>query len=196
MKSLYIHPFLVIACFACFLSHPSTAQPTDTLTTEQLLQRKGTAYSALLRPSRYLALDVTHALGGFRRYRFFEGDEIHFKARGEKFREELYAVTDSSFSILMANQVMNRDEPVTFQLAEIQTVMLHRRIPFVTAAGTIFPLAGGVYLIADVVNNGKFVNNVLPVTGAFILSGILFHLMSNPHIHINKNHKLKVLRTY
>lgn len=172
------------------------AQPQDTLTTEQLLQRRGTAYSALLRPSRYLALDVNHAVGGFRRYRFFVGDEIHFKARGEKYREELYDVTDSTFSVLMANQIMNRDEPVTFRLDEIQIVYLHRRIPFVTAAGTLFPIAGGVYLLADVVNNRGFYGNTLPVVGAFVLSGALFHIISNPRIRINANHRLKVLRTY
>lgn len=196
MKSYQACLFSLFLLFSVIGSQLSVAQPTDTLTTEQLLQRKGTSYSALLRPSRYLALDVNHTLGGFWRYRFFVGDELHFRARGEKYREELYDVTDSTFSVLMANEVMNRDEPVTFRFNEIKTVMLHRRIPFVTAAGTIFPLAGGVYLVADVVNNGKLVNNVLPVTGAFILSGILFHLLSNPHVHINKNHRLRVLRTY
>ena len=172
------------------------AQPRDTLTTEQLLQRKGTSYAAQLRPSRYLALDVNHTLGGFHRYRFFVGDELHFKARGEKYNEELYDVTDSTFSILMANEVMNRDEPVTFRFDEIKTVYLHRRIPFVTAAGTLFPIAGGVYLLADVVNNRGFYTNTLPVVGALVLSGAIFHLISNPHIHVNKNHRLKVLQTY
>lgn len=172
------------------------AQPRDTLTTEQLLQRRGTAYSALLRPSRYLALDVNHALGGFRRYRFFVGDEMHFKARDEKYREELYDVTDSTFSVLMANQVMNRDEPVTFRLDEVQTIYLHRRIPFITAAGTLLPIAGGVYLLADVVNNRGFYSNTIPVVGTLVASGILFHIISNPHVKINKNHRLKVLRTY
>lgn len=196
MKSRNAHRSIFVFLIALFSGYFSVAQPTDTLTTEQLLQRRGTAYSALIRPSRYLALDANHSLGGFRRYRFFEGDEFHFKARGEKFREELYAVTDSTFTILMANEVMNRDEPVTFRLDEVEKVMLHRRIPFITAAGTIFPLAGGVYLIADVVNNRQLNANVLPVTGAFILSGLLFHWMSNPHVRINKNHRLKVLRTY
>ncbi|WP_080058678.1 hypothetical protein [Spirosoma aerolatum] len=172
------------------------AQPQDTLTTEQLLQRRGTSYSALIRPSRYLAFDVNHAIGGFRRYRYFIGDELHFKARGEKYREELYDVTDSTFSILMANEVMNRDEPVTFRLDEVKTILLHRRIPFITAAGTLFPIAGGVYLLADVVNNRGFYSNTLPVVGSLVLSGILFHLISNPHIRVNKNHRLKVLRTY
>lgn len=186
---------LLIPIFVC-MGLCAVAQPQDTLTTEQLLQRRGTAYSALLRPSRYLALDVNHTLGGFRRYRFFVGDELHFKARGEKYREELYDVTDTTFSVLMANQVMNRDEPVTFRYSDIQLIYLHRRIPFVTAAGTLFPIAGGVYLLADVVNNRGFYSNTLPVVGTLVLSGVLFHIISNPHIRINKNHRLKVLRTY
>ncbi len=187
---------LLTIAVLCLSRDLSIAQPRDTLTTEQLLQRKGTAYAALLRPSRYLAMDVDHALGGFHRYRFFVGDELHFKARGEKYNEQLYDVTDSTFSILMANEVMNRDEPVTFQLDEVEKVFLHRRIPFVTAAGTIFPIAGGVYLLADIVNNRGFYANTLPVTGVLAGSGLLFHLISNPRIRINKNHRLKVLRTY
>lgn len=172
------------------------AQPTETLTTEQLLQRKGTSYQALLRPSRYLALDVNHTLGGFHRYRFFVGDEMHFKAKGEKYREELYEVTDSTFSILMANEVMNRDEPVTFRFSDIDKIYLHRRIPFVTAGGTLLPIAGGVYLLADVINNRGFYSNTLPVVGSLVVAGGIFHLISNPHIRINKNHRLKVLQTY
>lgn len=194
LNTMIFRSYLVLVCL--FVVSAVYAQPQDTLTTEQLLQRKGTAYAALLRPSRYLALDVNHTLGGFHRYRYFIGDDLHFKARGEKYNEQLYDVTDSTFSILMANEVMNRDEPVTFRFDEVKTIMLHRRIPFVTAAGTLFPIAGGVYLLADVVNNRGFYSNTLPVVGTLVLSGILFHLISNPHIRINKNHRLKVLQTY
>ncbi len=186
--------YLVLAFF--LIASVAIAQPQDTLTSEQLLQRKGPSYTALLRPSHYLAFDVNHLLGGFQRYRFFIGDELHFKARDEKYREEIYDVTDSTFSVLMANQVMNRDEPVTFRLDEVQKIYLHRRIPFITAAGTLCPIAGGVYLLADVVNNRGVYSNTFPVVGALVLSGVLFHIISNPHIRINKNHKLKVLRTY
>ncbi|GAB2600663.1 hypothetical protein [Spirosoma areae] len=188
-------PVLIIHC-SLFIVNYTLAQPQDTLTTEQLLQRRGTAYTALLRPSRYLALDVNHTLGSFRRYRFFEGDEFHFTARNEKFREQLYAVTDSTFSILMANEVMNRDEPVTFRYNEIQRIYLHRRIPFITAAGNVFPIAGGVYLLADIVNQRGFYTNPLPVAGALAFSGLLFNRLSNPHIRLNKRHRLKVLQTY
>lgn len=184
--------------FLAFLLFTSAAraQPRDTLTTDQLLQRRGTAYSALLRPSRYLALDVNHTLGGFRRYRFFEGDEIHFRAKGQKYREQLYDVTDSTFSVLMANEVMNRDEPVTFRLADVQRFYLHRRIPFVTAAGNLFPIAGAVYLIADVVNQGGLYRSALPVAGTLVVGGLLLNRLSSPRYKLNKNHRLKVLRTY
>lgn len=172
------------------------AQPRDTLTTEQLLERRGGVYTALMRPSRYLALDVHYTLGGFQRYRFFEGDEIRFKARGQRFREELYEVTDSTFSILVANEVMNRDEPVVFRINEVEKMYINRRIPFITMAGPILPIAGGVYLLASVINNNFRAESVLPVAGGMALSGLIFTRLSNPRIRINKNHRLRVLRTF
>ncbi|MDB5240945.1 MAG: hypothetical protein JWP57_1570, partial [Spirosoma sp.] len=121
---------------------------------------------------------------------------LHFKAGGQKYREQLYNVTDSTFSVLIANEVMNRDEPVTFRFRDIQRFYLHRRIPFLTAAGNVFPIAGVVYLLADVVNQQGFYRNTLPVVSTLVLSGLIFHVLSNPHIRLNKNHRLKVLRTY
>ncbi|RIV17604.1 hypothetical protein DYU11_31680 [Fibrisoma montanum] len=191
----FLLPLLLTGCLA-LTATGLMAQPTDTLTTEQLLQRKGASYTALIRPSRYLALDVNHALGGFRRHRFFQGTEIHFKARGEKYREQLYDVSDSTFSILVANEVMNRDEPVTFRLDEVQRIYIHRRIPFVTAAGTMLPIAGVVYFAAGVINSGQIDPTLLPVTGILAMSGGIFQQLSNPRYRINKNHRLRVLRTY
>lgn len=172
------------------------AQPRDTLTTEQLLQRRGGKYAALLRPSHYLALDVNHTLGGFHRYRFFVGDEIRFRARGERYREQLYDVTDSTFTILLANEIMNRDEPVTFRVSEVEKLIISRRIPFLTIAGPVLPLAGGVYLLASVVNNKGLTKDILPVSGGLALAGAIFSRMSNPRYRINQNHRLRVLRTY
>ena len=149
----------------------TVAQPRDTLTTEQLLQRRGGKYAALLRPSHYLALDVNHTLGRFHRYRFFVGDEIRFRARGERYREQLYDVTDSTFTILLANESMNRDEPVTFRVSDVDRITISRRIPFLTIAGPVLPLAGGVYLLASVVNNGGLSKDILPVSGGLALAG-------------------------
>jgi len=178
------------------LSFSSLAQPRDTLTTEQLLQRRGGSYAALLRPSRYLALDVNGALGTFRRYRFFVGDELAFRVGGERYREQLYDVSDSTFTILLANESMNRDEPVTFRVADVEKVFVHRRIPFVTIAGPILPLAGGVYLLASVVNRNYSGKDILPVSGGLALAGAIFSRMSNPRYRISKNHRLRVLQTY
>lgn len=190
--------FIATVTVGCFLlAVHAVAQPRDTLTTEQLLERRGGIYKAMIHPAKYLALDVNYRVGGFRRYRFFEGDEFRFRARGEWFREEIYEVTDSSFVVLMSNEVMNRDEPVTFRLNEVDKVHISRRIPFVSAAGTLFPIAGGVYLLADLINQQGFVSRGTGiVTGSFILSGVIFHRLSNPRFRINKNHRLRVLKTY
>lgn len=187
-------PLFLILLFTGAISAP--AQPRDTLTTEQLLQRRGSQYAALLRPSHYLALDVNHTVGGFHRYRFFVGDEISFRARGERYREQLYDVTDSTFTILLANESMNRDEPVTFRVSDVDKMTISRRIPFVTIAGPVLPLAGGVYLLASVVNNRALSKDILPVSGGLALAGIIFSRLSNPHFRINANHRLRVLRTY
>jgi len=185
--------FLVLLLAGSF---SALAQPRDTLTTEQLLQRRGGKYAALLRPSHYLALDVNHTLGRFHRYRFFVGDEIRFRARGERYREQLYDVTDSTFTILLANESMNRDEPVTFRVSDVEKMIISRRIPFVTIAGPILPLAGGVYLLASVVNNRALSKDILPVSGGLALAGVIFSRMSNPRYRINQNHRLRVLQTY
>ena len=189
---------LRLSIFLCLLtiSFTGLAQPRDTLTTEQLLQRRGGNYAALLRPSHYLVLDVNHALGGFHRYRFFVGDEIRFRARGERYREQLYDVTDSTFTILLANESMNRDEPVTFRVSEVEKLIISRRIPFLTIAGPVLPLAGGVYLLASLVNNRALSKDILPVSGGMALAGLIFSRMSNPHYRINENHRLRVLQTY
>ena len=189
---------LRLSIFLCLLtiSFTGLAQPRDTLTTEQLLQRRGGNYAALLRPSHYLVLDVNHALGGFHRYRFFVGDEIRFRARGERYREQLYDVTDSTFTILLANESMNRDEPVTFRVSEVEKLIISRRIPFLTIAGPVLPLAGGVYLLASLVNNRALSKDILPVSGGMALAGLIFSRMSNPHYRINENRRLRVLQTY
>lgn len=96
----------------------------------------------------------------------------------------------------MANEVMNRDEPVAFRLGEVQKIYVDRRIPFITAAGRLLPIAGGVYLLSSVVNNNFRAQSVLPVAGGMAVAGVIFNRLSSPRLRINNNHRLKVLRTY
>lgn len=162
-------------------------------------------YAALLRPGRYLALDANNLLR-FRRYRFFEGDEIRFKARtdGSRYRAPLYAVTDSSFSVAVLNEIMNRQEQVSFRFNDVQKVYIDRRIPWVTAGSFILPLAGVVFMVADFVNpkaldgrSGRFIfdSSTLVPAGALIGTGAVCYKLSFPRYRINKNNRLRALRT-
>ena len=158
-------------------------------------------YTALLKPSQYLALDVISPFR-FRRYRFFEGDEIRFKARGETYQDQLYAVTDTSFSILAENEVMARFEPVSFRFDEVKWVRISRRIPFVSAGAVALPIAGTLFAVADFVNakgadgkSGRFrldPSSLVPA-GALIAAGAVCYKLSHARYRINKNHRLKML---
>lgn len=155
-------------------------------------------------PVHYLALDVSGPFGGFHRYRFLEGDQFSFKARtdGERYREPLYAVTDTSFSISMMNEVMSRPDFPEFKLTDVRKVYINRRIPFVSAGAVMLPLAGVVFIIADFVNakggdgrSGRFVfdsKSLIP-GGVMIALGGLCYKFSYPRYSINKNHRLHVL---
>ncbi|GAA4454461.1 hypothetical protein GCM10023189_20950 [Nibrella saemangeumensis] len=162
-------------------------------------------YAVLMRPGRYLALDANNMVR-FRRYRFFEGDEIRFKSRvdGTKYEAPLYVVTDSTFSIIIPNEIMNRQEPLSFRLGDVQKVYIDRQIPWVTAGSFILPLAGVVFAIADYVNpksldgrSGRFIfdSRSLVPAGALIGAGAICYKLSFPRYRINKNNRLRVLRT-
>ena len=158
-------------------------------------------YAPLLKRNQYLALDVIGPFG-FKRYRFHEGDEIRFKARGEVYRETLYAVTDTTFSILVDNEVMNRMETLSFRFDEIRWIKIDRSIPFVSAGAVMLPLAGGVFAVADFVNpkaldgrSGRFrfdPSSLIPA-GALVAGGVLCYKLAHARFRINKNHRLKAM---
>ncbi len=155
-------------------------------------------------PVHYLALDVSGPFGGFHRYRFQEGDQFSFRARadGEHYREPLYAVTDTSFSISMVNEVMNRPDFPEFHLSDVGKVYVTKRIPFVSAGAVMLPLAGVIFIVADFVNpkagdghSGRFVfdsRSLIP-GGVMIALGGLCYKLSYPRYTVNKNHRLRVL---
>ena len=163
-----------------------------------------TPAQAIAAPVKYLALDVSGPFGGFHRYRFQEGDRFSFRARTdrERYHELLYAVTDTSFSLSMMNEVMNRPDVLAFQLGDVQRVYVNRRIPFVSAGAIMLPLAGLVFIVADFVNpkagdgkSGRFVfdsRSLIP-GGALIALGGLCYKLSAPRYTVNKNHRLRVL---
>ena len=191
---------VLVSCQYAFMDIRALAQTVRTSAEPTGLQNDP-KYTALAKPTRYLALDVMGPFK-FRRYRFFEGDEIRFKARGEKYRDQLYAVTDTSFCILAENEVMARMEPVWFRFDEVQWVRIDRQIPFVSAGAVVLPLAGTVFAVADFVNpkaldghSGRFrfdPSSLVPA-GALIAAGGLCYKLSHSSYRINKNHRLKAM---
>lgn len=155
-------------------------------------------------PVRYLALDVSGPFGGFHRYRFQEGDRFSFRVQTDKYhyREPIYAVTDTSFSVSMMNEVMNRPDFPEFRFNDVDKIYLTRRIPFVSAGAVMLPLAGLVFIVADFVNpksldgySGRFSfdrRSLVPGGALMALGGVCYKL-SFPRYTVNKNHRLRVL---
>lgn len=183
---------LLVLLFSLSLPLTSRAQSAETPT------------QVIPAPIKYLALDVSGPFGGFHRYRFQEGDRFSFRARtdGDRYHEPLYAVTDSTFSLSMMNEVMNRPDVLAFRLPDVQKVYVNRRVPFVSAGAVMLPLAGLVFIIADFVNpkagdgkSGRFVfdsRSLIP-GGALMALGGLCYKLSYPRYTVNKNHRLRVL---
>lgn len=187
MKTLFI--LLIVFCFTL----PLRAQ-TDSASTAR----------PVAAPVRYLALDVSGPFGGFHRYRFLAGDRFSFRARADRehYREPIYAVTDSAFSLSMMNEVMNRPDFPEFKLTNVRTVYITRRIPFVSAGSVMLPLAGLIFVVADFVNpkssdgrTGRFVfsSRSLVAGGALVALGGLCYKVGFPRYTVNKNHRLRVL---
>ena len=154
---------------------------------------------------RYLALDVTGLMGRFRRYRIFPGELISFKNKTEKthYRSPLTAVNDTSFTIAFQNELYEQPQALSFAVADVRRVYFNRRIPFVSQAAYILPVAAVVYLVADFVNgrddNNKFAvhldhRNLVPA-GFLALGGGICYAFSHRSYTVGDRHKLKILWT-
>lgn len=149
---------------------------------------------------RYLALDANPAFGAFSRYRYQVGQPFGFRdTKGDKYRAPLYAVTDSSFSLSMNNEIMGRYEAVPFRFADVKTVFVKRRIPFVTEGAVMLPLAGIIYFLADFINTGTdggrgwftaSSRSLIPA-GALIAAGGMCYKVSFPRYRVGKKHRLR-----
>jgi len=197
-------PYRLTFLLYLFLFLNARAQPSDTLSVDSLLRRQNPQLASLAEPGRpYLVLDVIGLLGGFQRHRFFRGQEIKFRYEGRRFKEPIYSLTDTSLALVIENPDNLLREVRHFRLDRIQRVYLKRQIPFVTQGAYFLPIAGALFLAADFVNpkdmagNGRFItsNEALLISGALAGLGWVCGRLSNPSYRINRNHRLRVLRS-
>ena len=192
-----------------FLAVPSWAQdhydPAKALSSEELFLKQYNNKRVFTKPGeRYLVLDASPMFGGFHRYRYFPGDQIRFKVKGNplRFREEIYTITDSSFTFSYVNELARQMQTQEIMLRNIRKVKAYRRIPWVTEGSVILPLAGLVFIGADFFNEGiddkRFTTDAqsLAIGGVLAATGFICYKFSFPAHKINDRNRIKVLKTY
>jgi hypothetical protein len=188
---------------------PTLAQdnydPKKALSSEELFLKQGSDNRVVGAPGqKYLVLDASPVIGGFHRYRFFPGDNIKFRMKNEtiKFNETIANVTDSAFSIAVINEALGQMTYQSIPLKEIKLIKTHRRIPFISQAATLLPLAGLIYIGADFFNRGidnkRYTTDTstIIVGGAIMATGFVCYKMTFSTLKINGRNKLKILETY
>lgn len=179
--------------------------PKKALSGEELFLKQSNTNRIIATPGqKYLVLDASPVIGGFHRYRFFPGDNIKFRMQNEtiRFNETIASVTDSSFSIAIINEAVNRMDYQEILLKDVRLMKVSRRIPFISQLAPILPLAGLIYIGADFFNRGvdnkRFTtdSSSLIVGGALMAAGFVCYKLTFSSLKINGRNKLKVLETY
>lgn len=197
--------FYVFVAF-CYQSRAQDHyDPARALSSEELFLKQSENMRAFTKPGqRYLILDASPLLGGYHRYRYFPGDAIRFRLKGEttRFNEEIYSVSDSSFTFALVNEAAGRMEYREIPLSMLKKIKTFHRIPWVTEGAFMLPIAGLVYIGADFFNKGidgqRFTTDKqsLLVGGSIMATGLLCYKLSFSAIKIGRNNRLKVLKTY
>lgn len=167
---------------------------------EIFLKRNPTQAKTFFKKQKYLVLDKG---GAAKRLRFFIGDKFKFKLHSDnqKYVGEIAAISDSTFTFVVFNEITNRFEYQTFVVKDVKRVYVNRRVPFLTAGAFYFPIAGVGVMGLDVINNKGidakwFTSGVVKVGAGLILLGYLGRILSHPTYKINKKHRLKVLQSF
>lgn len=175
------------------------------VSSETLFLRSNPANKKYLTPGQpYMVLDVNPSIGGFYRYRYFEGDRFKFKSttKPKKQKVNIYSIADTSFTHVTYSEVVRDLNYYNVNFDDISKVYTSRRIPFITEGAFMLPLAGVVYLLADFVNPGidgqrwNTSTSSVVIGGGLIATGAVFYKMSFRSFKINKRNRLHLLRTY
>ncbi|ACT96210.1 hypothetical protein [Dyadobacter fermentans] len=179
--------------------------PQKAPSSEELFLKQGTGSRVIATPGqKYLVLDASPFIGGFHRYRFFPGDNIKFRMKNEtiRFNETIASVDDTGFTIGVVNEAVGRMDYQRILLEDIRLLKVSRRIPFVSQAAPLLPLAGLIFIGADFFNKGvdnkRYTTDTstLVIGGSLMAAGFICYKFTFASLKINSRNKLKVLETY
>lgn len=191
--------------FTVLLFWSVIAQSQQVLDSKELFLKQNSQNKAYFRADRrYLALDVFR-LGKIRRHRFFVGDELTFKLKHgrKRYRENISAISDSSFTFSHFNDILNESEHSEVNLRDVRKIKIYRRIPWVTQGAYMLPVAGGVFLLSDtfIYRGGmdfrlQFDPKSALIAGGIASLGVLCAKLSFPTYRVGARNRLKVLQVY
>lgn len=183
-------------------SHYETSK---VLTGEELFLKQSGTNKIIAKPGqKYLILDVSPILGGFHRYRFYPGDQVQFRMKNEtiRFNDMIAAISDSSFSIGVVNEAVNRMDYQEILLKDIRLFKVQRRIPLISQAAPLLPLAGLLFIGADFFNKGmdnkRYTTDAgtIAIGAGLMTAGFICYKITFSSPKINNRNKLKVIETY
>lgn len=202
-KCLHLIFFLIAANLPGFAQ--DQYDPKKALDSEALFLKQNENRKIIGVPGqKYITLDVSPLIGKIRRYRFFTGDKINFRLRNDKskFKTTLNSITDSSFTISRYSDGAGTIDYTEIQLKNVRQIKISKRIPFVSEASYYFPMAGVLFIGADLINKGsdnkRYTTDAstLIVGGALMAAGFLCYKLSFAPYKINQRNKLKVMEAY
>jgi hypothetical protein len=148
--------------------------------------------SPFFRSQKYLVLDKP---GKVKRIRFFVGNEITFRLKGDPvlYRDVITAVDDSSFTIF-GTKVLIKD---------VDRIILRSQSWFVNQGSFLLPAAGVIYFLADnlnpVIQGGEKLaisRGSVIVSASLIGAGLVLRLFQKKEHRIRKSKRLRVLETF
>ena len=147
---------------------------------ETILQKKSASTDTTAK--YYLALD---RVGKAQRVRFYVGDEIEYRVKGEKFRRKNNILGVSSDGFLIAGGEI--------KIAWVERIWTKRgrKNNLSRQAQIYLPIAGGLFVIADLISSKEFSPKALAIGGGMALAGVILRIFNSKRYFVGKNSLLK-----
>lgn len=144
--------------------------------------------------AKFLALEKK---GAVKRIRFFKGDQIHFKLKGDKYRyhKVITAIDDNTITVAGTK----------IPIKNIRSVTIYNDLWLIHQGSKYLPIAGAAYLLIDLINplltNGggrdlRITPGTAIVSGSLTAAGLALNIFKKRTFRMGKNKYLKILISY